>query len=120
LFASLTRSSFFSQALRVFAAHVKLCRLTNTLVKQRATTGGGPNGFPNISGSLHLFENTRAVRSHSFNVSCDQAFFIGFGVVGGMVFYQQSSVMTGLQWGMNCLGAVFMLIGFVLLIYNGG
>merc|ERR1712230_27177 len=45
-----------------------------------------------------------------------QAFFIGFGVVGGMIFYQQSSKMSGLDWGMNVLGGVFMLIGFALLI----
>lgn len=45
-----------------------------------------------------------------------QAFFIGFGVVGGMVFYQQSAEMSGLQWGMNVFGAAWMLFGFILLI----
>lgn len=45
-----------------------------------------------------------------------QAFFIGFGVVGGMVFYQQSADMSKLQWGMNVVGALFMLLGFFMLI----
>ena len=48
-----------------------------------------------------------------------QAFFIGFGVVGGIVFYQTGETMSSLEWGLHWFAAAMMIAGCVCLMKHG-
>jgi hypothetical protein len=48
-----------------------------------------------------------------------QAFWISFGVIGGIVFYQQASSLDGVAIFMHFLAAVMMVLGCVLLMKHG-
>jgi len=48
-----------------------------------------------------------------------QAFFIGFGVVGGIVFYQTGDSMSSTVWTLHWLSAALMLAGCACLMKHG-
>ena len=47
-----------------------------------------------------------------------QAWWIGFGVIGGIVFYQQYEDLTTEQWGVYLFGGSLMICGCWLLIFG--
>jgi hypothetical protein len=48
-----------------------------------------------------------------------QAFWIGFGIVGGLVFYQLSELLTWVEWIAYCAAGVSMLAGCAMLLKHG-
>jgi multidrug transporter EmrE-like cation transporter len=48
-----------------------------------------------------------------------QAFWISFGVIGGIIFYQQGSHLSDVAIILHILAAIFMVVGCVLLMKHG-
>ena len=47
-----------------------------------------------------------------------KAWWIGFGIIGGVVFYQQSSQLSSEQWVVFVAGGILMVVGCWLLVFQ--